>query len=264
MMVRPFFFLAGMPRAGSTLLANILAQNEALHPTATSGLLEMMVQVRNVWDKIPEHQAMTDLESEQAKIRTLRGIMNGYHETDRKYVVDKSRGWLGHIEMLEAVYGQAVKILMPVRDLRDILSSYELLWRRSSATRQTPAENSNYLRMQSLRGRLATWMSLEEPVGLTLSRIRDLPVRGHQEKVLPVRFEELTTKPEVVMAGIYAFLRLEPYGEHDFDNVVQYTEENDRFYGMGDLHTIRSKVEPVPARWPGVLGEMANEYQVSW
>ena len=35
-------FLAGLPRSGSTLLANILAQNPKIHVTPTSGICDML------------------------------------------------------------------------------------------------------------------------------------------------------------------------------------------------------------------------------
>ena len=35
-------FISGLPRSGSTLLANLLAQNPRFHSTATSGILNGM------------------------------------------------------------------------------------------------------------------------------------------------------------------------------------------------------------------------------
>lgn len=36
---KKYYFISGLPRSGSTLLANILAQNPRFHATATSGIL---------------------------------------------------------------------------------------------------------------------------------------------------------------------------------------------------------------------------------
>ena len=55
---KKIFFISGLPRSGSTLLCNILAQNPAFFVTkATSGCIEILFSIRNQWDRITEHQA---------------------------------------------------------------------------------------------------------------------------------------------------------------------------------------------------------------
>ena len=46
-------FISGMPRSGSTLLCNILNQNPRFHATGTSGVLDLLLLVRNNWNLIP-------------------------------------------------------------------------------------------------------------------------------------------------------------------------------------------------------------------
>ena len=62
------YFLAGLPRSGSTLLANILAQHPQIHVTPTSGVVDMLVQVRNSWDRNDAFQAMERKLSEKVKV----------------------------------------------------------------------------------------------------------------------------------------------------------------------------------------------------
>jgi len=40
--MKEIYFINGMPRSGSTLLCNILAQNPEFHVTPTSGLSELV------------------------------------------------------------------------------------------------------------------------------------------------------------------------------------------------------------------------------
>jgi len=63
-------FISGLPRSGSTLLANILAQNPAFHSTATNGIADVMFSVRNQWDNLIEFKASPNPE---AKKRVLAG-----------------------------------------------------------------------------------------------------------------------------------------------------------------------------------------------
>ena len=254
-------FVSGLPRSGSTLLMNILGQNPRFGVSGTSGMLEIMFGVRNLWDKLEEHQTMDKEESQMRKQHTLFSIVHGYHAGNQKEITfDKARGHPAHIEMLEWTLGRQIKMIVTVRDVRDILSSLELQWREGSQHSQIAIEEGQerYLKAQTVAGRCETWAK-GMPVGLAYDRIKDAIHKGHRDKMHFIHFEELTKHPKSVMNGIYEFLEEEPF-EHDFNNVQQVTHEDDRIHGM-DLHTIRPKVEPVPSRWQKVLGkQLAQRY----
>ena len=258
---RSIHFISGLPRSGSTLLANILAQNPRFHATATSGILEILFLVRNGWGKIAEFQAAVDrVENERDKLRVLRGILESYHaERGRPVVFDKSRSWLAHLELAEKLIERPAKVLVPVRDVREVLASFERLWRSTAATSQVAQEAKNYAEFQTVAGRCDVWMRRDQPVGLALNRIKDALHRGFADRMHFVRFESLTRAPEPTLRAVYEFLG-EPWYAHDFDRVEQVTAEDDRVYGFPDLHTIRTKVEPVPPRWPEILGEVGQRH----
>jgi len=254
-------FLSGLPRSGSTLLAGILNQNPRFAATTTSGIIEILFLVRNRWDSVLEFQsAFEGFESDKAKLRVLRGILSSYFDdVSRPVIFDKSRSWLAHLEMAETILGRRVKVLVPVRDVRDVLASFERLWRETSATHQIAQEANHYFDFQTLEGRCAVWMRPDQPVGLAYNRIKDALHRGFHDRLHFVRFEDLTTDPEATLREIYDFLEEPPF-RHDFQNVEQANREDDAIHGFKDLHTIRAKVEPVPPRWPRILGDVANRY----
>jgi sulfotransferase len=254
-------FISGLPRSGSTLLCNILAQNPRFHATATSGILEMLFQVRNGWDKVAEFRAMNDAASTAAKQRVLSAMLHSFFaDVDCPVIFDKSRGWLGHLEMAEAILGYKPRVLVPVRDLRDVLASFERLYRQTSALSQTPDEAANYLAYQKLENRLDTWAGAGGPVGMAYNRIRDAQARGWGPQIHFVRYEMLTAKPVETMVDVYRFLGEEPF-RHNFEHVEQVTVEDDRIYGFANLHTIRPQVQPQPSSWPAVLGTAADKYK---
>ena len=75
MIEKSFAFISGLPRSGSTLLCNILAQNpEAKVSKATSGLHDVLFGVRNQWDRLTEHQA-EGVDPARLK-RVLQGIFH--------------------------------------------------------------------------------------------------------------------------------------------------------------------------------------------
>lgn len=257
-----YYFISGLPRSGSTLLANLLAQNPRFCARATSGILDVLFGVRNHWDQLREFQAMPDrVACEAAKLRVLRGILDAFYANDLCPVVfDKSRSWLAYLEMAEAILGRRARVLVPVRDLRDVLASFERLWRTAAATRQVDQEAQDYLAFQTVEGRCAVWSRGDQPVGLAYNRIKDALHRGFRDRMHFVRFEDLTQDPAGTLSQIYAFLEEEEF-QHDFNHVAQVTFEDDAIHGLPDLHSIRPKIEPVPPQWPHILGKAAQAYE---
>jgi sulfotransferase len=51
--------------------------------------------------------------------------------TDKPYVLDKSRGWGVHFDLLNLIFDEEPKIICLVRDLRQILSSMEKKFRQN-------------------------------------------------------------------------------------------------------------------------------------
>ncbi len=254
---KTFHFVAGMPRSGSTLLCNILAQNPRFHATGTSGIMDVMFNVRNVWNNLIEFKAAPD---QAGEIRVLKGILRNYYENIEKPVIfDKCRGWLSLLEMVETAIGGKAKVLVPVRDMRDVLASFEKLWRETSKTKQVAQESVNYFKFQTIEGRTETWLQIDQPVGLAYNRIVDAIKRGYSDRMCIIDFDEMTRDPETMFKKIYAFLG-EEYFEHNFDHVEQVTWEDDSVHGFVGLHNIRNKVEPMTPQWPKVLGAFAEKY----
>ena len=68
MLKKTIHLISGLPRSGSTLLANLLAQNPRFQATASSGILDVLFNVRNIWDTLGEFRAMPPAASEAAKL----------------------------------------------------------------------------------------------------------------------------------------------------------------------------------------------------
>ncbi len=252
-------FVSGLPRSGSTLLCGILNQNPRFHASGTSGLVEAMFLMRNRWDAWVEHRAMEESVSERKKLNVLKGIVEAYYaDVDRPVVFDKARGWLAHIEMAEYVLERKVKVLVPVRNVAEVLASFELLWRKTSASRQMAQEKEQYFKMQTVEGRCETWMQETQPVGLAVRRLKDAVQRGLGDRLFFVPYDGLTRESEETMRGAYGFLE-EEWFDHDFDNVAG-VKEDDRVHGIPGLHDVRGKVEAQAEKWPWVLGPIGQKY----
>jgi sulfotransferase len=255
-MAAKIFYQSSFPRAGSTLLQNILAQNPAFYVTPTSGLLELVFGARLNYTNSPEFKAQDAATMKKAFLAFSRAGMQAYFEslTDKPYVVDKSRGWGVHYDLLELIHGEEPKIICMVRDLRAILSSLEKKFRQNP-DKYRPVENhANLSGTTTLkRAHLALQSA---PVGLALDRLIEVHQRGWNKKILFLRFEDLTAQPAATLQKVYQYLGVPEY-THNFDKVLQVTEEDDKIFGVPGLHEIRPKVEPLQNDYLEVLGRDA-------
>jgi sulfotransferase len=260
--MKKIYAVAGLPRSGSTLLENILAQNPRFHATETSGMVDMVFAARNNFPQLIEHRAsVKDLSERETNV--LKGIVEGYYkDIDKPVIIDKSRAWSAYIEMMDNVLENDVKIIAPVRDLRQIMSSFEKLHRKNSHLMQATAEQKDYFKAQTVKGRVEMQLQNDSPTGLAFNRLQDALKRGHSDKILFVDFDDLTKTPKETMEVIYKFLGEEPF-EHDFTKVEQVTEEDDSVHGIPDLHTIRNEVKPVVEDWKEIIGEEFDDLKNS-
>lgn len=258
--MKKHYYISGLPRSGSTLICNILAQNPKFHVSpATSGCHDVLFAIRNNWDRMIEHKA-EGINQEQLR-RVLKATMDAYHNTEKEVVFDKGRGWISLVEMIEFIKSEPPKIIVPVRDVAEILASFEVLWRKSRGATQWEFESADFFRSQTVEGRCEIWAGQSQPVGLAYNRVKDAISRGKRECLLFVEFENLTRKPRATMDMIYDFVGEEKFN-HDFDNVEQFTKEDDlNIHRIPGLHSIRPRVAPVARKAENILGpSLAAKY----
>jgi len=251
--VKAIFFNSSMPRAGSTLLQNVLAANPSIYATPTSGLLAMINAAKKVYTSSPMFKAQNPSAMKTGFLHFCRSGMEGYFRglTDRPYAIDKSRGWAINHDFLNAFYPDP-KIVCMVRDLREILASMEKNHRRHPDKWDAGTDQNAESRI-TVGERVAAWMR-EKPVGTTLKSLKEVFHRGYDKHILFVRFEDFCENPSREMEKIYAYLEL-PLFAHDFKSIAQITQEDDRFHGRYGDHIITPEIKPVLPRAQKLLGE---------
>lgn len=263
-MAKTIHFVSGLPRSCSTLLCNLLAQNPKVHSTATSPLHEIGYIARQVF-QTEEAKSMDMAVLEKMYVNYVEAgceaAFNGI--TDRPIVVDKCRSWVGHLDQLFKVWPDG-KVIVPVRDVRGIISSMEKKFREHPCPFNGP-EKQNPQNWTTLEKRVHSWLQ-SPPVGIAIERLHEAAAR-FRDKLLFVHAEDLTTNPEKTMGIVWEYLGISTDGfKHDFNNVEQYTHENDIGFPYGD-HTIRPEVKPLKKDWLEVLGRPisdAIDQKFSW
>jgi sulfotransferase len=246
------FFQSSLPRAGSTLLQNILAQNPNIYSTPTSGVLELVYAARSNYSNSPEFKAQDPELMKNGFLSFCREGLKGFYEgiTDKKYVIDKSRGWGVHYGFLQQIVDKP-KVVCMVRDLRDIYTSMEKNFRKNQH-KDFGIVNHSDLKGTSTPKRIDIWAN-SQPVGMAIERLQEIFRQGINENMMFVKYEDLCLYPDLIMRKIYEYFEI-PYFEHDFENIEQITKEDDEVYGIFGDHKIKKTLELLPSDSQKILG----------
>lgn len=249
------FFQSSMPRAGSTLLQNILGQNPDFYATPTSGLIELLYRARNGYSDSPEFKAQDENVMKNAFMGFCEGAIKGYFSniTDKKFVIDKSRAWGINYDFLNMFY-ENPKIVCMIRDPRDIFTSMEKNYRKN------PHINSGVVNNAELVGttvekRIDFWAA-NPPLGISFDWMKDIISQKIHKKMLIIKYENLTKNPQNELNKVYDFFEIERF-EHDFNNIQQVTHEDDKIHGIFGDHKIRQEVKPLKSEAKDILGTHA-------
>jgi sulfotransferase len=257
MTVEKIFFNSSLPRSGSTLLQNLLAQNPDFYCTPTSGVLELVFGARANYTNSPEFKAQDADLMKMAFRGFCRDGMFGFYNsiTDKKYVLDKSRGWGYYQPFLDFFYPNP-KIICMIRDPRCIFASMENNYRKNPD--HSNMTNDSEMRNITTEQRIDTWAG-SQPVGLAFERLRQVIKEQRDKSMLFIKYEDLTKNPADQVKRIYEYLEIEPY-DHDFNNVQQVTQEDDLVYGIFGDHKIQTKVEAKIPKYKEILGVNSSSW----
>jgi len=246
-------FVCGFPRTGSTLLMNLLAQHPDHRVTATNGLCGLFAMTAEQWVRNDAFRAQ-GIEKVRPHIRSaLQGMVTGFHAEalesveSTTQVFDKSRQWLHHIDLLQEVLGEK-RVIVCIRDVRDVVASMEALYHKNPMTRGAMPDTT--------AGRVKNLLNAENGiVGRSIVAFRDAIRRGFSTVMVPVRYHELVENPQQTLHNLHLNLGLEPWDGYDPMNVQQRTQEDDMLLaGLQGLHDVQPQVEPGPReRWRGLI-----------
>lgn len=266
--MKKIIYSSGMPRANSTLICNILANNPKITGGETSPLLEFVYAARANYTNTPEvKSALTEDKMHGAFLNYCRKGIEGYGDfmcgDTADIYLDKSRGWLHYAPFLWEINPDA-KIIIMVRDIRGILSSFEKKWRANPSILD-PRDNPSLQQFITVDQRVNEFLQ-NPPLGLALKRLYNAVQTGTIKNMLVIRAEDLAKRPRETMQKVYEYIG-EDYFEMDYDNVKQMTVENDRIgdFGIYGDHEIRPKVEAFKNDYKETLGtEICNNIKANF
>lgn len=253
--MKKFIFNSSLPRSGSTLLQNILAQNPNFYCTPTSGTLELIYGARANFTNDVTFKAQDPTLMKSGFKAFCKHGLNGFYSaiTDKPIILEKSRGWGIHYRLLESIFDEPPKIICMVRDLKQILASMELKFRSNQLLDSGIVDHHN-LKNTTTPKRVDYYLNTQ-PLGLAIERLQEIFRQGINQNILFIRYEDLCNNPDKQIQNIYNYLNIAQYNHHNFNYIEQNTIEDDSVYGLFGDHTIKSKLNRVDNSPYNVLGE---------
>ena len=215
--------MAGLPRAGSTLLSTLLNQNPRIYSGPSSPVLGAMYATH-------ENFQSNELYTGYPKPNQVNEIVGSviehwYSDIDKPVVIDKNRAWCARVPFIEGYIKQEAKIIVPVRRIDEILASILTMIKRNPFQEGQPRINfvdeqlvkfnvpiSDETRCQYL---------LTNQGGIVWESLNALKLgveEGHSDKFHYVDYNNLVKDPQNQLNLIYEFLGEESF-EHTFDDL---------------------------------------------
>ena len=266
METKKFFYLAGLPRTGSTVLGEILNQNQNIHVSPASPLSELVSEVLAKWRM--NTVTLKAYKHPEQLPNVWRGIREGlYRHRAEPCIIDKSWAWHMNdaIDTAREILGEEMKVICTVDDIADCLASFIMLIRSKP---DYISYIDDYLRNQRMEMNDANrCIAMMDPkigtsVGWCYENLKQAWMGKNRDNLLLIERADLVRDPSAALEKIYAFLEipeLATWGDnqtHYFDRIEkEITEDDGAAYGIPDLHKLGPKLRERSWKAKDVLGK---------
>lgn len=257
--MKAYYFMAGLPRSGSTLLSAILNQNPRFHSGPSSPVTSIMIILENA---IAQDELFLAYPKPKEAGKIISSVIENYYsDVEKPVIFDKNRSWVNRIHYIPGYFGTEAKILCPVRNTSEILASFISMHRRN------PFEVNgrvNFIDEMLIKSGIpltddnrCTFIAGPNGIlGQSYNGIKQALLEGKEKNLHFIEYDDLISSPEETMRKVYEFLNEPYYEEHDFSKIENIHKENDaEVYGLSDMHDVRSSLEKASADPSEVLSE---------
>ena len=248
-------YCLGLPRTCSSVIMNILNENPRIFTTGTCPTPYLIDACRNISTQVSEFIALDKDVLNDAYLNFLRQGLRGWFEsmTDKPVVFSKSRVWAEYFSHTLAINPNS-KYLYIIRDLRDIICSFETLLHKYPNI--TIGDNEMPFQHNTFEKRMELYCTdgmanLGRPLHM-LPHVMEV-ARKHPNNFFILRHEDFNENPRQTFQMIYNWLG-EEYFEHDFDNIPKPDYyEHDTVYRSMVTHKTGTKLHKLEPRWPNMM-----------
>lgn len=264
-MTSRFIGVCGLPRAGSTLLCQLLAEHPEIHCEGySSPLCNALLTVRRTVSDDPFMLAQLDVQFERtyANLRSaMQGFLQGWHRGGGKaVVVDKNRAWLQVIEFLLDL-DPAARLLVCIRELGQIYGSIEAQHQKTILL-----DFVDHLADADRYGRADQLFAKDKAIGAPLAAIhavQDFPQQV-RDRIYFLKFEDLMLNPAQTMHDVHRWIGVAP-NPIDPMRLSVRPHESDSHYRYKFLHRQHGGITPpqpheIPRRIQAQIEQVCGWY----
>lgn len=264
-MSTPFVGIAGLPRSGSTLLCQLLAEHPDVYCEGhSSPLCNALLATRRFISDDQFFLSQLDVQHETtyANLQSaMRGFLYGwYSKSGKPTIVDKNRAWLHCIELLLHLEPEA-RLVISIRELGQIYGSIE-----SQHQKTILVDFIDHLADFDRFGRADQLFAKDKAIGAPLTSIRAVQdlAQSIKDRIYFVKFEDLLAQPEQTMATVYTWLGLAPHIINPKKITVR-PHESDSHYRNKYRHCQHATICPpeiheIPPRIQGLIEQVCAWY----
>lgn len=243
-MDKKFFFMAGLPRSGGTMLSAILNQNTNIYVSPQSCLPNTLGAAYN------QYQSKENKDSDQWDniYRVMEMIIptfySGYKE---KYIIDKNFSWLDTHQyiILEHHLKNPIRVICPVRDILDILASWNRLCENDPNNQYDKIIFQQDKTNRSMADKRADYfMNVDGESGGIFNIIENMKrilYPQFKDNILLIEYNNLVSNTKNTVNKIYDFLEIDYY-DHNLNSLSAPHIYLDS-WGIKNHHMVKKKIE---------------------
>jgi len=168
------------------------------------------------------------------------------------------------IPQLEAVLDRNVKVIVCVRNPAEILSSFEKMKRDNPL--YFSRSDSVLRESSSVSTRAYYYAGPEGSLGPAHRNLKDAITMGYLDRLLFIDYNRFCSTPKAQTKRIYDFFEIKHF-DHDFENITQEEEYNDKAVGLPNLHKIKNTLDRTTLNCVEYLGlDLYEQYnrEIFW
>jgi sulfotransferase len=230
--MKQFYYLCGLPRAGNTLFSSIMNQNPKVSVTANSMVADIfigaeMLKKTDIYANYPDGQSLDNI--------TKNIIPNYYSHWKADCIIDRTIwGLPSHFEVLKKYAPNKIKIIVLVRDLKEILASF---------IKFSYSSKDNFIAREggTIQERCDDIMKNGGELHRWIQAVYNLTRPENKEYMHLIEYDDLVNNTKEEIDKVYDYLDIESF-EHRFTDLNQLENNgikyDDSVIGEG-LHKVK-------------------------
>jgi hypothetical protein len=266
-MKKNYYFLAGFPRSGNTVLSSVLNQNPEIYCSPLSPIPDFLWN----YEQVLQSSENIKRNFNNNIIDVGKNIITSYYSNiDKKTIIDREKNWATptNLSLIKKYIDKNPKIIFTVRPIIEILTSFITLLDEESYI-DKEMKNCNWWVKEYLTKNDNRCEYLMRPGGqidTTLLSLNEVLKLKNKNNFCIVEYDNLVEYPQETINKIYKFLEISTY-KHDFNNIVKIEDDFDNNLELPkNLHTVRKKINKISKDPEQVLSEyIINKYSnIGW